>query len=153
MHTTCEFLDAVKARHALQSDYALAKTLGVTHQMTSGYRAGKVFLGDSTAIKVANLLEIDPAIVIAAVHGERAKRPDEKAVWHAMLERLSGVAATVLIGVTALLPAPPAEAATGQNNPPEIGIMSTRRRYTKRHRPATNAALNPLEVFFLRKPT
>jgi len=81
MNTTIQFLDALKARHCGASDYAISKILGVTQQTVSRYRVGKDFLGDSTAIRVAKLLEIDPAYVVACAHAERAKAEDEKAVW------------------------------------------------------------------------
>lgn len=115
MQTTIEFLDELKARNGGASDYAIAKILGITHQMVSKYRLGKDCLGDSTAIRVAELLEIEPAIVIASVHAERSKSEKEKAVWREILEKLGGVAASVVIGVAAYtLPAPSAYAASIQ---------------------------------------
>lgn len=113
MKTTCDFLDAVKARHSLPSDYALAAKLGVTRAAISKFRIRKDPMGDSTAIQVAKLLELDPAVIIAAVHCERAKKPDEKAVWAAMLEKLGGLAALVLLGIGGLTAAPPAQASAG----------------------------------------
>lgn len=43
MKTTVEFLDAVKARRDLPSDYAAAKVLGVTRAAVSRYRLGQGF--------------------------------------------------------------------------------------------------------------
>jgi hypothetical protein len=123
MNTTCDFLDAIKARHGVPSDYALAKTLGVTHQMVSGYRAGRVFLGDSTAIKVAELLELDAAVILAAVHCERAKKPDEKAAWSAMLEKLGGIAAALFISIGGASAPAPAQAAPTSQSAGTICIM------------------------------
>lgn len=80
-NTTIGFLDALKARNGGASDYAIAKILGVTQQTVSRWRVGKDFLGDSTAIKVGKLLEIDPRYVVACAHAERAKTDDEKTVW------------------------------------------------------------------------
>jgi len=112
MKTTIEFLDELKSRNGGASDYAIAKILGITHQMVSKYRLGKDCLGDSTAIRVAELLEINPAIVVSAVHAERAKSDQEKAVWRDIFEKLGGVAASVVIGVAAFaLPVQNVEAA------------------------------------------
>lgn len=112
MKTTIEFLDELKARKGGASDYAIAKILGVTQQTISRYRVGKDYLGDSTAIRVAELLEIRPAIIISAVHAERAKSDQEKAVWRDIFEKLGGLAASVVIGVAAFtLPVQPVEAA------------------------------------------
>lgn len=111
MQTTIEFLDALKAKHGGISDYAIAPMLGITRGAVSKYRVGKDYLGDSTAIRVAELLEIDPAIVIASVHAERSKSEKEKAVWREILEKLGGVAASVVIGIASYtLPVHQAEA-------------------------------------------
>ena len=119
MRTTCDFLDAVKARYNLPSDYALAKKLDMTTQMVSQYRKGKDFLSDSRAIQIANLLEIDSGIVAAAIHEERAKTEQEKAMWRGMLERLGGIAASVLIGLGGLSAPAPAQA----SNADQVGTM------------------------------
>jgi predicted transcriptional regulator len=107
MKTTIDFLEALKARYQLVSDYSIAKLLGVTRACVSSYRNNKSFFDDSTAIHAAKLLEIDPAYVVACVHSERAKSDDQKAVWREIMEKFGGVAASVVIGlaVTAL-PAP-----------------------------------------------
>ncbi len=110
MNTTLELLDAVKVRHSLPSDYKLAKVMGVTHSCISNYRSGRSTLDDSMVLKVADLLESDPAMILATVHAERAKRPEEKAVWQSIMERLGGAAACALLGVALSAPAP-AEAA------------------------------------------
>lgn len=97
MNSTIAFLDAVKARHGAPSDYSVAKLLGVTHQAISRWRIGKDFMGDSTALTVARLLEIDPAYVIACAHAERAKKADERAVWVTIMERLGGASSALLL--------------------------------------------------------
>lgn len=150
MRTTLDFLDAVKARHGLPSDYALAKKLGVTHQMISRYRTGKELLGDLSAIKVASLLEIDSGIVMAAVHAERAKSDQERTAWNAIFEKLGGIAAALLIGIGGMSAPSPAQASSAPISAQSgngIGIMSTRRRYAK----GNKLSLLPLELLFLRR--
>ena len=89
MTTSIDFLDAVKARAHVASDYALAPILGVTRQQVSRFRNKVDYLGDSTAIQVAKLLEIEPGYVMASCHAERAKTDDEKAAWVAVLQRFA----------------------------------------------------------------
>lgn len=89
MTKTIDFLDAVKARTGVASDYALAPILGVTRASVSRLRSGHGFLGDSTAIQVAKLLEIEPGYVMASCHAERAKSADERAAWMAVLSRFA----------------------------------------------------------------
>lgn len=122
MQTTLHFLDAVKARHSLPSDYALAPLLRITRSEVSRLRNGKNYLGDSTAIRVAELLAIDSGIVIAAVHAERAKSDQERTAWTSIFEKLGGLAALVLIGIGGLSAAPPAQASDA-NNSGTIRIM------------------------------
>lgn len=115
MNTTIEFIDAVKAKHGLVSDYALAKFLGESHQRLSSYRVKRTYLDDLMAVKVAEALEIDPLYVIASVHAERAKKETEKKVWTDILEKLGGIAASVVIGFAACaLPSPDAFAGASE---------------------------------------
>ena len=91
--TTCEFLDAIKARYGLPSDYALAHFTGIGKAGISGYRKGKSRLDDANAIKVASLLELNPGYVLACIHAERAKSDDVRETWQRtakalMLDRL-----------------------------------------------------------------
>lgn len=103
MQTTTDFLDMLKAKRGLRSDYALCKLLGWTSSRIANYRKKRSFLEDDTAVLVAEMLEIDPAIVLAAVHFERAKKEAEKAVWMGMWERLGGLAASVLAALGVVL--------------------------------------------------
>jgi predicted transcriptional regulator len=89
MKTTAEYLDAVKAKLELPSDYALAKYWGVSKQDISEYRAGKRTLGEDRAIAVAEILGIDPAEPLIASHAERAKSTQAKEVWTSLFERIS----------------------------------------------------------------
>lgn len=89
MKTTIEFLDALKTRYDLPSDYALAKFLGVTKASISYYRNRKSFFDDSVAEHVAKLLKIDTGYVIACVHSERARKESEKAIWQRIADRFT----------------------------------------------------------------
>lgn len=106
MTSTVELLDRLKLHRAIPSDYQLAKALGVTQQTISRYRVGKDSFSDSTALKVAELLDMDPAIVAATAHAERAKSDPERAMWSDLIRRLGGLAAGVVIGVAAFPPSP-----------------------------------------------
>lgn len=116
MNTSIEFLDAVKARHSVPSDYKLSFLLGITQQEVSKLRNQKSFLGDQTALKVAELLDLSPGIVLSAVHAERAKVPAEKAAWNSIFEKLGGLAAGVLL-VSCLLPSPADPSVSGPSQP------------------------------------
>lgn len=87
--TTIEYLDAVKTRYGLASDYALAKKLGWPQTTISGYRARRRFFDDEAALTVAQVLDIEPICVIAAANAERAKTPEQKARWVSLMEKIS----------------------------------------------------------------
>ena len=58
MQTTNEFLDAVKARHQLTSDYQLAKFLGVRQSTISNYRVRKSGFDEAMALRVGEKDEV-----------------------------------------------------------------------------------------------
>jgi len=128
MNTTIEFLDAVKTKTGAASDYALAPILGVTRSAVSKYRNGIDYLGDSTAMRVAEILEIEPASVLAAVHAERAKTAEEKAVWKFIYEKLGGIAAGALIALTATSAAPTPASAAQKELSNSVYYVKSRRR-------------------------
>ncbi|OCS48825.1 DUF3693 domain-containing protein [Ralstonia pickettii] len=89
MKTTLEFLDAISAKLGGASDYAIAKHLEVTRASVSKWRNGHGGFDDETAIRVARILDIDPAIVLFASHAERTKTPAAKGVWMALANRFA----------------------------------------------------------------
>ncbi|HEY8085315.1 MAG TPA: DUF3693 domain-containing protein [Methylophilaceae bacterium] len=107
MNTTIDYLDAVKIRHGVVSDYALAKILGISQPTISNYRVKLSPMDDKVCIRVAELLKIEPAAVLASVHIDRAKSEDEKKVWKSIYDRVGGIAASVAIA-TLLFSAYPA---------------------------------------------
>jgi len=87
---TLEYLAACKARLGIESDYALAKQLGVRQPTISSYRMGRSRMDDDVALKVAEILNLHPLQVIAAANAERAKTPEQRARWTGMMEKFSG---------------------------------------------------------------
>lgn len=81
MKSTVDFLDAVKARHGLASDYQLSKFFGCTRGAISNYRMGKSHLDEAAAMKVARALDLAPGYVLAAVAAERTKSEEVKRAW------------------------------------------------------------------------
>lgn len=86
--TSLEYLEAVKRRLGITSDYALAARLGVTRSAVSKFQKGAVF-GDDVALTVAEILGVEPIVVIAAANAERAKTPEQKARWTGLMEKFS----------------------------------------------------------------
>jgi transcriptional regulator with XRE-family HTH domain len=99
MKTTLELIADLKAKHDLESDYAIAKLLGITKNAVSLYRNGKAYMGDEVALKVADLLDLDPAYVITCMHAEREKTQALKKIWSRIAKHYA-VTATVVMAVT-----------------------------------------------------
>ncbi|MBN3781134.1 helix-turn-helix domain-containing protein [Burkholderia sp. Ac-20345] len=89
MKTTVEWLDAVKARLSLPSDYALAKELGVTRHAVSGWRNGHKTFNEEMCLQIAEILDVSPFEVLATVKIEWIKDADRRAVWTRALEKFS----------------------------------------------------------------
>lgn len=89
MRTTVEYLDEIKDRHGLPSDYAIAKKLGLTTQAISRYRHGQSYFDDDACIRVAEALDINPLEVIVSANRERAKNADVRARWESYWENFS----------------------------------------------------------------
>lgn len=81
MHTTINFLDDLKAKCGLTSDYQISKFLKITQAAVSNYRNGKKNFDEQTALKVAHALEMDAAYVLACMEWQRAKCPEAREVW------------------------------------------------------------------------
>ncbi len=78
---TLEYLDAVKKRLGITSDYALAARLGITRSAVSTFVRGKGVFGDDVALTVAQILEINPLVVIAQANAERASTDEGRSRW------------------------------------------------------------------------
>jgi len=109
MKSTVQWLAEVKRQHQIESDYALAKLLGVTRQAVSGLVNGHSAMDTYTAAKVAELVNVDPMKVIASAEAERARNDEKRTFWRKL-------AACVVLGTAAAGGAPtPAEATTSHN--------------------------------------
>lgn len=95
---TLDYLAACKKCLGIESDYALAKALGVTQQAVSSYRSGNSKINDDVALTVAEILGINPLAVIAAANAERAKTDAQKAKWTGLMEKFSGSFRDLLSG-------------------------------------------------------
>lgn len=114
METTNQLLDQVKTRYGLKSDYALAAKIGMSRERISKYRNSGGALADENALKVAELLELDPAYVFASMEAQRTHNEEARAVWERLADfvKRHGVAATIVaLAVAPALTPTPANAA------------------------------------------
>lgn len=107
MNTTCDFLDALRVRYGISSDYALAKFLQCTQSSVTHYRHKRSALSDEMALKVADLLDLPRAEVYLSIQAERAAKQQNGPVFDALtdaLRRLGGIAAAALLFVALASP-------------------------------------------------
>jgi transcriptional regulator with XRE-family HTH domain len=130
---TIDYLNAVQTRYGLTSDYQLAHKLGITRASASQLRNGKGFLGEDTAIFIAQLLDLPPARVIAhsnAERAERANKPSLLQMWLGVAAKYGATtAAAIVVGVgLGGMPAPASVSSFGAT----VYIMSTQNKAIKR---------------------
>ena len=71
-----EWIDRAKTLHSIESDYGIAKALGLSRQTVSGYRNRIATLDEESAIRVANFLGERPEAVLLDQYAERTKSPE-----------------------------------------------------------------------------
>lgn len=96
---TIDYLEAVRGLTETGSDYAVAKSLGISRQKISGYMNKGITMGPDVCERVAQLLGIPLAAVLADMEAERAKRTPVKEAWEKAAELLRQSAAVLLLGL------------------------------------------------------
>jgi plasmid maintenance system antidote protein VapI len=80
-NTTTDLIDAVKEAKGIQSDYGLAKRLGVLPQTISNYRHGRTQMADEIAVAMAAMIDRAPAPILAQLAADRAKSSEVAKIW------------------------------------------------------------------------
>lgn len=78
MYNSIELIDMVKGRYRLPSDYAAAKKIGVTTSSISKIRIGRGEFGVDAAVKIAELLDLEPLKVIGCIRIQQAQKRHDK---------------------------------------------------------------------------
>lgn len=97
---TIEYLDLVRRKLDLPSDYALQKPLAVSKSQLSKYRTGKEEMSDVMAMRVAELCGLPVAKVLLDMHIERSKTPELRAAWADIMEKISEGFKALLLGAS-----------------------------------------------------
>lgn len=86
MERTIDFIERLKARNDGCSDYRIAKLLGTTQSCVLRWTKHGKSLDDKYAIRVAELLELEPGYVLACIHAERSNDDNVTKHW----EKIAG---------------------------------------------------------------
>lgn len=94
-----ELLDLAKNRANIETDYALAKVLGIERQIISQWKSGKRHPSNEEAVKLATLAGLDEMRVIAEIELRTANSDKKKEFWKHYIES-RGI--TACVAMTAL---------------------------------------------------
>lgn len=133
MKSTVQYLDEMKDRLGVESDYALAKALGMTRAAVSKYRTGYSMPDDLACAKIAEVLGVEPMEVIAAINYQRSKTDDARRLWESIWGKAAGaIALSLSVAVVGALAVAPSQVrASEQARSATLYLMSSRRRYRK----------------------
>lgn len=81
MKNVDNYLDSLKKKYEIKSDYALAKFMGISKQRITTYRQGRSSFNTEISIVVAKLLGLEPLEIIAAMLSAREKGSLSKSFW------------------------------------------------------------------------
>lgn len=102
MKSTVIYLDLVKQRFSLSTDYKLAKWLGSDTAVISNYRLKKRVIDPYTAARIAEALGIDPMEVIATAEMEREKDEKKRDFWRKLLHKLEGTGLCIMLATVSV---------------------------------------------------
>lgn len=83
-----EWIDRVKEKRGWDSDYRVAKELGLSRATVSKYRTRTPTLDEDIAVKVAQALGLNPAGIVLDQIVERTKSPEVRSTLSREVERL-----------------------------------------------------------------
>ncbi len=116
MFSVADLLDRAKAGGNIDTDYRLAKVIGISHQGMTNYRMGKSRPDARVLEQLCALSGDDVAVFAAQLQAERERTPEGKTMWLMIAKRLSGAATTAILSVCfaiALIALPAQEARAG----------------------------------------
>lgn len=117
-----DYLDAAKARLNIESDYELAKRLIARPNHIAEFRSGKRGITLDVAFKLAVVLEMDPAQVVADLESQREKNPTKRAFWDSFMSRAKSVSALICVTLAFQF-----SAICGMQTNPVAGFLRCRR--------------------------
>lgn len=104
MKTTAQWIEQAITQLDVTA-YRLAKMMQADTSLVTAYRNGRQIISEGHAIKLGELMGIDPLPIVATAAYERSKTDQMRAFWARHAETVTTAVAVVLVGGT-LLTAP-----------------------------------------------
>ncbi len=99
MFSVASLLDRAKVKANIETDYRLAKVIGINQSALGNYRAGRSYPDERVLEQLCALSGDDLAVWAAQLQSERARTPEGKTVWLMIAKRLAGGATTAVLTV------------------------------------------------------
>lgn len=96
---TIEYLDKCKEKLLMSSTYELAHYMDVSEQLLSNYYRGRNEADDYMCFKMAEILEFDPAYVIASIKAESEKNEKKASYFRSFSGASRKIAASTVLAV------------------------------------------------------
>jgi hypothetical protein len=84
-----QWIERVKSVRGFETNYRAAKELGMHPNVISTYKTRGGTMDEEAAVKVAEVLGIDPIIILADQAMERSKSEKARSAWAGVLGRLN----------------------------------------------------------------
>ena len=97
---TIDYIDRLKAKAKIPSDYALEKHLQLAKGTVTHYRSSRRIMDDYVAARIADELDVPHMEVISAAQAEREQDSARKRYWLTMHKKFLATAGTVLGALT-----------------------------------------------------
>ncbi len=98
-----DFIEELKVKYGLPSNYAAARKIGISDSRISSYMRGRREFDDEISVRIAKLLHHHPAYVMAHIQACRSPRNDIKVIWRQTAKTVFNAAkkgrAATLVGV------------------------------------------------------
>lgn len=125
--TSAQVLDALRAKTGATSDRQLAPLLGVNFSAVNHWRVGRAAMSPEVAVRAAELLGVDPDLMLLRRYAELEKSEAARRIIERMADslqraarkagRAAAVGALALVAAGASVAPAPAQAATVESGP------------------------------------
>jgi hypothetical protein len=128
MKLIASLIERARVNASIESDYRLAKIIGINQSAFGNYKAGRSMPNDKIVAQLCALSGDDPHLVMAQIQAERASSDEARNLWTTLIKRLSGGATTAILSVLfsiGLIAAPVQSARAGEASGEKVSELKT----------------------------
>ena len=97
MNATKYYIELLRSHTTKNSDYAIAKLLNVSRSTMTKYKQGRSSIDSDQALKVGQILGINPLVIVAECKANNSKNIDNMQHWKRLAEALKKTSLTLAI--------------------------------------------------------